>query len=334
MANIGGPKGPSDPTSGARILALRPRIAGSGEKAADKADKAPEKAPEKADRAPEEAPEAKADVAGRLGPVDKAGSLQVTQRPLRLELPERSVFDPAAGRDTALPPEPIARGGGVRARLAALGVKGAEALPIKTAARDGVRLKDTPIGKILDGSLTIESPRGLQKLEGVVRVTGDLVIQESASKSADLLALRSLAEIGGRLTIEGNHALVALDALASLERARGIYIGFNPALQKLSLPRLKELDAALILEGNPALVDIQLPAFQRSARYLHVHDNASLVTLSVPALASLGDELSLVDNPRLANVKVAARDKPAEVGLVELRGNGAGAYPHLYVRVR
>lgn len=318
MANIGGPKGPSDPTPGARILPLRPRT-GAPQPAA-----APTESAEKAEKA------AQPDKAAPQPP-------QVRQRELRLDLPARNVFEPQPSRDVALPVgsgEPVARGAGVRARLAALGVRGADALPIKTAARDGVRLKDTPIGKILDGSITVESGRGLQKLEGVVRVTGDLVLQESAARSPDLLALRSLAEVGGRLTIEGNGVLAALDALQSLERARGVYIGFNPSLQRITLPRLQELDAALILEGNPALVEIQLPAFQRGGLYLHVHDNASLTTLSLPSLVSLANELSLVDNPRLAQVKVASRDKPAEVGLVELKANGASAYPQLFVRLR
>lgn len=327
MANIGGPKGPSDPTPGARILPLRPRTdaprpAVPPTEPAEKAEK-----PAQLEKA---APLEKAEEAAPRPP-------QVRQREVRLDLPARSVFEPQPTRDVTLPlggGEPVARGAGVRARLAALGVRGADSLPIKTAAKDGVRLKDTPIGKILDGSITVESGRGLQKLEGVVRVTGDLVLQESAARSPDLLALRSIAEVGGRLTIEGNGVLAALDALQSLERARGVYIGFNPSLQKIALPKLKELEAALILEGNPALVDIQLPAFQRGGLYVHVHDNASLTTLSLPSLVSLANELSLVDNPRLAQVKVASRDKPAEVGLVELKANGASAYPQLFVRLR
>jgi hypothetical protein len=304
MANLGGPKGPSDPSAklGAKILQLRAEKAERTEKLA------PSEGAEKAERQ-----EARA-----AGPADQEG------------------FDPNASRDTVLPAEVEegARGASFRARLAALGVKGAESLPIKTAGRATGRIKETPVGRIYEGTLRLESPRGLAQLEGVVRITGDLVLQESASKSADLLALRSLIEVGGRLTIEGNGVLGVLDALQGLERARGVYIGFNAGLQKVSLPKLKELEAALIIEGNPALTEISLPSFSKSGRYLHIHDNASLATLSLPMLGALGDELSLMDNPRLVNVKIAARERPASIGVLELKGNAAPSYGQIHVATR
>jgi hypothetical protein len=115
-----------------------------------------------------------------------------------------AVFDGATKRDVdfhdATGPM-AARGANVKARLAALGVKGAEALPIKT--RDVARVKDTPIGKILEGSVVVESARHFQKLEGVVRVTGDLTVQEARLAGADATPAMDLVEIGGRLTIEG-----------------------------------------------------------------------------------------------------------------------------------
>jgi hypothetical protein len=323
MANIGGPKGPSDPRrapgGGAKILPLkRPEKSDKTEKAGDE-DTSPDPAEKLAQKSQPTAP-------------------IVTKKQVSLELPplpEKNPLNPGAKVTAPTEGEGQAgRGAGVRARLAALGVKGAESLPIKTAARDAVGVKETPLGKILEGTIRIDTPRGLAKLEGVVRVTGDLVLQESAAKSPDLLALCSLIEVGGRLTIEGNASLGVIDALSSLERARGVYIGFNSSVHKIVLPKLKELDAALILEGNPALVEISLPAFAKAGLYLHVHDNASLTSLSLPSLATLGDELSLVDNPRLAKVVVGSREKPADVGLVELKNNGASSYPQLFVRIR
>ena len=77
----------------------------------------------------------------------------------------------------------------------------AEDLPIKRA--DVVRTKDTPIGKILDGSVTIEGPKGFGKLEGVVQVTGDLTVQEARLAGGEVTPVSTLVEIGGRLTIEG-----------------------------------------------------------------------------------------------------------------------------------
>lgn len=290
MANIGGPKGPPEPTKA---------------------------------------------VGGKLLPFPK-----VAKKEIQVDLPEitgeiphdltRSQgYDPSATKGTIVPETPPegARGGNVRARLAAMGQ-----LPIKTAGKDVVRVKDTPLGKIFDGSLTIDSVAGLKKLEGIARVSGDLTLQESVAKGADLLVLKSLLEVGGRLTVEGNGALGVLDALANLERARGIYVGFNAGLTKIVLPKLKELEAAFIIEHNPNLLEISLPSFTKGGRYLHVHENAALLSLSLPLLASLSDELSLLDNPRLTAVKVGGRDTPARIPKVEARGNGAASFAQLFAR--
>lgn len=224
------------------------------------------------------------------------------------------------------------KGASVRARLAALGIKGGEGL-VKTAASDGIRYSTVPGGRILHGSVTVESARALAKLEGVVRITGDLTIQESLLKSADLLVLKSLQEVGGRFTLEGNSSLQIVDALENLERARGLYFGFNPGITRISLPKLKELEAALIFEANGSLTEISLPSFKKGGRYAHVHDNPALTTVLAPALETLGGELSFVDNPRLITVRLASREKPAAVGGLELSKNGAASFPLLFAQV-
>lgn len=294
MTNVGGPKKPSDPGKvvGGKILSF-PKVEKKEtivETPEIKGESSSEKAPTKADQVP---------------------------------------FDPNATKGARPLPDGVAgdqRGGGVKARLAALGK-----MPIKSAGSDGVgRVKDTPVGKIFEGSLSIESASGLKKLEGVVRITGDLSIAESVAKSADFLTLKSLVEIGGRLTIEGNAAVGVLDALENLERARGIYVGFNAALTKISLPKLKELEAAFIVEHNQNLVDIALPAFAKGGRYLHIHENTALVSVSLPNLQSLEDELSILDNPRLTSVKIGSKEKPAHVPVVEARGNGAASFASIH----
>src|SRR4051812_24124817 len=112
-------------------------------------------------------------------------------------------FDPNSSKELVVPENSgtVARGANLKARLTALGVRGAENLPIK--GRDAVRVKDTPIGKILEGSVVIESAKAMAKLEGVVRVSGDLTVQETHLAGGDATPATSLVEIGGRLTIEG-----------------------------------------------------------------------------------------------------------------------------------
>ncbi len=295
MANVGGPKGndPGKLQKGGRILPFR------GTKTADPAE----------------------------------NKREISEVRSELDEGKGGVFDPGAptiGKDD-LPDQhvEVVRGAGIKARLAALGVKGTEGL-IKAAPKDGVRVKDTPLGRIIDGNVTVESAGGLHKLDGVARITGDLVVQESAARSMDFLALKSLVELGGRLVIEGNAAVSVLDGLDSLERAKGIYIGFNTTLTRLSLPRLKQLDAALIIEGNPRLTEINLPAFEKGGLYLHVHDNAALTSVSLQRLEQLGEELSLLDNPRLVKVNVGSSQKPAHVAALELERNGAASFAALH----
>ena len=89
----------------------------------------------------------------------------------------------------------------VLARLKARGFEGKKLT--KTAETSGPRVVDTSEGKVLAGNITIESRSGLQKLDGVVRVGGDLTVHEGVIKNADLLALKSLKSVERRLTFEG-----------------------------------------------------------------------------------------------------------------------------------
>ncbi|OGQ17491.1 MAG: hypothetical protein A2138_26250 [Deltaproteobacteria bacterium RBG_16_71_12] len=301
MANLTGPKGPSEPKSkGARPVS--DKTAGL-----EKREKIQEK---KHEPTVEQEPAVKGDTFGEVP------SIQGRQ-----------------ARELPASPGDAGSGGSVKARLHALGLKGGTDGLIKTAGTDAIRYSAVPGGRILHGSLAVESTRSLAKLEGVVRVTGDLSIQESVLKSAELLVLKSLTEVGGRLTLEGNAALQLIDAFENLERARGIYVGFNPGIARVSLPKLREIEAALIFEANTALTEINLPAFSKGGLYVHVHDNQALTTVLLPSLSSVQGELSFLDNPRLITVRLASRAKPATVGALELAKNGAADFPLLFANV-
>ncbi|HEY4220980.1 MAG TPA: hypothetical protein VGO62_06550 [Myxococcota bacterium] len=130
--------------------------------------------------------------------------------PVALQKPENKAetggtFDPTASKEVALPEATTgAVGAGVKARLAALGVG---TLPIKQTKV--ARITDTPIGKILDGSVLVENARALSRLEGVVRITGSLTLQEAQLTGGEVTPVNGLVEIEGRLTIEGVHSRVA-----------------------------------------------------------------------------------------------------------------------------
>jgi hypothetical protein len=73
---------------------------------------------------------------------------------------------------------------------------------VVATAVSGPTVVQTDEGKVLSGSVQIESRSGLQKLDGIVRVGGSLAV-EGLLKNADLLALRDLKVVEGRLTFEG-----------------------------------------------------------------------------------------------------------------------------------
>ncbi len=306
MANVTGPKGPGEPKTKGTRPASDARIG------LEKLEKAKEKPSE---------PTPAVEPAG--GDADRFGDLPSIHGQAARELP--------AG------PGEAPSGGSVKARLHALGLSaqgehGGGGL-IKSAKSDAVRYSSVPGGRILHGSVVIESARALAKLEGVVRVTGDLTIQESGLKSADLLVLKALTEVGGRLTLEGNPALQLFDACENLERARGLYLGFNPSLTRVALPKLREIEAALIFEANSAVTELNLPAFTKGGLYVHVHDNPALTTVLMPSFEATQGELSFLDNPRLLTVRLASKAKPAAVGALELAKNGAASYPLLFAHV-
>lgn len=80
----------------------------------------------------------------------------------------------------------------------------------QVGAVDGPTVVQTSEGPVLSGSLQIEGKGQLQKLDGVVRVGGDLAVS-GIVKNADLLALRDMKTIEGRLTFEGLRSKAPLD---------------------------------------------------------------------------------------------------------------------------
>jgi hypothetical protein len=114
---------------------------------------------------------------------------------------DRSTTGPVA---VPLAPSTPVEGAGVsqvQARLQALGLETRKR--VKTAATEP-RVVDAADGRVLSGSVTIESRAGLGQLEGIARLGGSLTLQEGAVKNADLLlALRDLKVVEGRFTFDG-----------------------------------------------------------------------------------------------------------------------------------
>ena len=163
MSTIG-PKGPSDASASAKVLQFR-------------------RPTETATRA-------------ALAPATPTVATEVTD-PAR-SAGAAAVFDSQAGQSVqfSAPVEGAALSQLV-ARLKARGDQG-----VVASAVSGPTVVQTQEGKVLSGSVQIESRSGLQKLEGIVRVGGSLAV-EGLLKNADLLALGDLKVVEGRLTFEG-----------------------------------------------------------------------------------------------------------------------------------
>ncbi len=194
-----------------------------------------------------------------------------------------------------------------------------------------VAVVHTPLGPVIEGSVTVDSAKGLRALEGVVRIMGDLTVSECMAKSADFVALSSLIEVDGRLAVEGAGALVALNQFMALERVGGLYIGSNPKVARLSFDKLSIVTGAVILEINPALVDVSFAGLKHCGRYLHAHEQSAMTRFSAPLLESTGGELSFVGNTRLVDLVIASAAKPARVRGIELVENALPHYPKLFV---
>jgi hypothetical protein len=139
-------------------------------------------------------------------PLEKTEKVASTEPPKPSSTPTapspEATFEGTTGTQQSIaPPVDGAGQSQVLARLKARSFEGKKVT--KTAATSGPSVVQTAEGKVLSGSVTIESKGGLQKLSDVVRVGGDLTIHEGVLKNADLLALKSLKTVERRLTFEG-----------------------------------------------------------------------------------------------------------------------------------
>ncbi len=162
-----GPKGPTDPSATmAKVLQFR--------------------RPEKADKVE------KADAAD-VGAVDtvKGKADTAANSPA-------AVFDGNAGQSAGVISAPV-EGAALSQLIARLRAKGdGETLQVNV----GPTIVDTAEGKVLSGSVTIDSRQALHKLDGIVRYGGSVAV-EGILKNADLLAMRDVKVVEGRLTFEG-----------------------------------------------------------------------------------------------------------------------------------
>jgi hypothetical protein len=299
--SIGGPKGPANDGRGARILPLRPEIQVPTTSTVDPAAKV-----EKSDKA-------HAPVDGfTVGGATSATTHVPTHGP--------------AGKPTGQ--------SAMDARILALTTNAAPLTIKSSKPLAPLVVVDTPQGRVVQGSVHLDSAAAVHALEGVVAIHGDLVISESKLRSHQLVALSSLQTIEGRLVVEGNATLSSLEMFANLTHVKdAIYVGYNDVLGRVDFPKLARCDAALIVESNPFLETVQLPQLSHGARYLDVHENPSLTLLQAPSLRELS-RLSLRDNVKLKRVEIGSTHAPLALDDVEVAGNGASVLKGLHTQAR
>jgi hypothetical protein len=119
--------------------------------------------------------------------------------------PPAAVFEHTPGQGTTVS-APV-EGAALSQLIARLKARGGRE---QVGAVDGPTVVQTSEGPVLSGSLQIEGKGQLQKLEGVVRVGGDLAVS-GIVKNADLLAMSGLRVVEGRLTFESLRSKPAVD---------------------------------------------------------------------------------------------------------------------------
>lgn len=284
MAKAGGTGGTGDAAQAGRVLDLRAKLEQMRAQKAREAEGA-ETPAEPSTEASKAAPAAERDA---FGPQPTGAFPAPAYEP--------GSFDPGEERGSTVHSS-------VKARLQALGVRGSPL--IKSHQTGGPRATETPQGRVLEGIIRAETAAGLAPLEGAVRAW-EVALQEARVKSADLLILKTLREVG-RLTLEGSPSLVSTDALSALEVAGSVYVGFNANLQRIAFLNLKRADV-LIFEGNPNVLELLLPKLEVVTRYMHVHDH-----------------------PNLQRAVIGSAAKPVQAAAFELQGNAHISYPDIFI---
>lgn len=158
---------------------------------------------------------------------------------------------------------------------------------------------------VIDGSLEIRGGRieHLRGLEGVVGISGDLVLASAALRKTE--ALQSLEFVQGDVRVAESASLedIVMPALVS--------IGGNLGVARL--PRLSNVDGLSALSevvGDVSLSELDglhglvLPPLRTIGGHLRVDDNRQLQTLVEPdTLIEVGEQISVRRNQRLVSVE-------------------------------
>jgi hypothetical protein len=110
-----------------------------------------------------------------------------------------AVFDGGGGTATVGSVSAPVEGAALSQLIARLRAKGDGQ---QVQATVGPTIIDTAEGKVLSGSVNIDTRQALHKLDGIVRFGGSVSV-EGIIKNADLLAIRDVKVVEGRLTFEG-----------------------------------------------------------------------------------------------------------------------------------
>lgn len=160
----------------------------------------------------------------------------------------------------------------------------------------------------IEGDLVVtgRTQSDLKRLEGLVEVTGSLLVQNNPGL-VELSSLPALRRIGGSLAIAHNEALTAVRGLPALEELSGeLYVGDNPRLAAFTLGSEPLAIGAVFFALNQSLTELSLPEISEVEDDLRVMSNEHLQRLALPALRAVGGDFMLDDNPWLETVDGSA----------------------------
>ncbi len=142
-----------------------------------------------------------------------------------------------------------------------------------------------PDPQVIEGDAVVRTNQEAEALEGVVEVTGRLLIGgtfAAPGSVSDLTPLAGLQRVGGLVSVQSTTALTTLDGLENVTAAGGLNITDNRVLTDLDgLDGLTTVNGGtLVIRENPALADLSaLGSVTGSADAIRISLNPALTDL-------------------------------------------------------
>jgi hypothetical protein len=174
-------------------------------------------------------------------------------------------------------------------------------------------------GRIVEGTVSIETTADWAKIQDAECVDGDLLI---AGVPDDAIPPQSLAIVTGGVVIVGNQNMTSLDGLSQLRLVGGTYlVQGNPAMTSITALQALKIALKVSIVGNDALTNLSgLDQMTNITMDLVISNNNGLTSLAgLDNLTTTNRTLTVHSNHNLTDL--SALNKLRSIQLIEISGN-------------